>query len=125
MARNKLKIVLPLIVIVVGIAAAALLASSSKAPARVERPALGPLVEVTSVARVDVPVVVTGHGQVGAKVAVDVVPQVAGKVVKVHPSLVAGCFAGGRSGGSGTSPARAGAGRGGGGATGVGGNQPR
>jgi RND family efflux transporter MFP subunit len=92
MARNKLKIVLPLIVIVVGIAAAVLLASSRKAPPRVERPALGPLVEVTSVHRVDVPVVITGHGQVGAKVAVELVPQVAGKVVEVHPALVAGGF---------------------------------
>ncbi len=37
-------------------------------------------------------VVVNGHGEVVPRVAVDVVPQVAGKVVKVHPSLVAGGF---------------------------------
>ena len=40
----------------------------------------------------DVPVVVNGHGEVVARVAVDVVPQVAGQVVKIHPSLVAGGF---------------------------------
>ena len=37
-------------------------------------------------------VVVSGHGEVVPRVAVDVVPQVAGQVVKVHPSLVAGGF---------------------------------
>ena len=36
---------------------------------------LGPLVEVMEVRRQDTEVMVTGHGQVGAKVAVDVVPQ--------------------------------------------------
>jgi RND family efflux transporter MFP subunit len=40
----------------------------------------------------DVPVVVAGHGEVVPRVAVDVVPQVAGQVVEVHPSLVAGGF---------------------------------
>ncbi len=66
--------------------------SARKAPARVERPALGPLVEVMPAQIVDVPVVVSGHGEVVPRVAVDVVPQVAGRVVKVHPSLVAGGF---------------------------------
>jgi RND family efflux transporter MFP subunit len=40
----------------------------------------------------DVPVVVAGHGEVVAKVAVDLVPQVAGQVVATHRSLVAGGF---------------------------------
>jgi RND family efflux transporter MFP subunit len=35
---------------------------------------------------------VKGHGEVVAKVAVDIVPQVAGQVVTTHPSLVAGGF---------------------------------
>jgi len=40
----------------------------------------------------DVPVLVQGHGEVGAKVAVEVVPQVSGKIVRVHASLAAGGF---------------------------------
>jgi RND family efflux transporter MFP subunit len=50
------------------------------------------LVEIMNAAVTDIPVTVTGHGEVVAKVAVDVVPQVQGQVVKVHPALVAGGF---------------------------------
>jgi RND family efflux transporter MFP subunit len=92
MTRNKLKIVLPIVVLVAGVAAAVLLASARKAPERTERVSLGPLVEVVEVVQQDVPVVVAGHGQVGAKVAVDVVPQVGGRVVAVAPAIVAGGF---------------------------------
>ena len=48
--------------------------------------------EVTSADRSEIEVTVTGHGEVVPKVAVDVVPQVSGKVVSVSPSLVAGGF---------------------------------
>ena len=92
MARNKLKIILPVVVLSVGVAAAMLLASSRKAPPRTERISLGPLVEVMVAQLGDVPIVVSGHGEVGAKVAVNVVPQVSGQVLRVHPSLVAGGF---------------------------------
>jgi multidrug resistance efflux pump len=92
MARNKLKVILPIVVLVAGVAAAVLLASARKAPERTEQVPLGPLVEVLEVVRQDVPVVVIGHGQVGAKVAIDVVPQVGGRVVAVDPALVAGGF---------------------------------
>ncbi len=92
MAHDKLKIILPIVVLVAGIAAAVLLASARNAPPRTERVALGPLVEVMEVVREDVPVMVTGHGQVGAKVAVEVVPQVGGRVVAVDPAFVAGGF---------------------------------
>ena len=92
MSGKFLKIALPVLVIIVGLAAAYLLASARRAPERVDRPPLGPLVEVEPVTVTDVPVVVEGHGEVTAKVAVDVVPQVSGQVVEVHPSLVAGGF---------------------------------
>jgi RND family efflux transporter MFP subunit len=58
----------------------------------VEHASPGPLDEVISATSADVPVLVRGHGEVGAKVAVEVVPQVSGRVVQVHPSLVAGGF---------------------------------
>mgnify|MGYP001828986024 CR=1 FL=1 len=92
MSNKTLKGLIPLIVLVLGIAAAAWLVSARQAPERTERPPLGPLVEVMPAQIADVPVVVVGHGEVVARVAVDVVPQVAGRVVKVHRSLVAGGF---------------------------------
>jgi RND family efflux transporter MFP subunit len=92
MSSKALKIVIPIVVLIAGVAAAALLASARKAPPRVDRPALGPLVEVIPTEVTDVPVVVTGHGEVVPRVAVDLIPQVAGQVVKMHRSLVAGGF---------------------------------
>ena len=92
MSPKSLKIVLPIVVLFAGIAGAILLASSRKAPPRVERTAPGPLVEVLAASQTDVPIVVEGHGEVVAKVAVELVPQVAGRVVEVSPSMVAGGF---------------------------------
>jgi RND family efflux transporter MFP subunit len=92
MSSKTVKLVVPIIVLIVGVAAAALIASARKAPPRVDRPALGPLVEVVEVQVSDVPVTVSGHGEVSPRVAVDVVPQVPGQVVRVHPSFVAGGF---------------------------------
>jgi RND family efflux transporter MFP subunit len=92
MSSKTLKLVIPAIVLVVGVAAAALIASARKAPPRVERPALGPLVEVIEANVADIPIVVTGHGEVVPRVSVDLVPQVPGQVIRVHPSLVAGGF---------------------------------
>jgi RND family efflux transporter MFP subunit len=92
MSNLTRKIVLPIVVFVAGAAAAYLIASSRKAPERVQRPALGPLVEVVPARIESVPVVIEGHGEVVPRVAVDVVPQVAGQIVNVHPSLVAGGF---------------------------------
>jgi RND family efflux transporter MFP subunit len=92
MSPKTLKIVIPIVVLIIGAAAAALIASARKTPPRVDRPPLGPLVEVTPVEVTDVPVTVTGHGEVVARVAVDVVRQVQGQAVRVHPSFVAGGF---------------------------------
>jgi RND family efflux transporter MFP subunit len=92
MSRKKLRFVMPVVVVLVGVAAAVLLASARKVPPRVERISLGPLVEVVEVSSRDVPMAVVGHGEVVPKVAVDVIPQVAGQVVEIHRSLVSGGF---------------------------------
>ena len=92
MSNKTLKGLLPLIVLGIGAILTFILMSARKAPERVERPSLGPLVEVIPAQISDVPVVIGGHGEVVPRVAVDVVPQVVGQVVKVHPSLVAGGF---------------------------------
>ena len=88
MNRTVLKIVLPIVVVVVGLAGAFMIASARQAPPRTERTVPGPLVEVVTVNRASVPVEVEGHGEVRARVMVEVVPQVAGRVVEVHPGLV-------------------------------------
>ena len=92
MSSKALKFVIPIVVLIAGVAAAALIASARKAPPRVDRPALGPLVEVIPTEVTDVPVIVSGHGEVVARVVVDLMPQVTGQVVKIHHSLVAGGF---------------------------------
>ncbi len=92
MSSKTLKIVLPIAVLIAGIALAALLASSRTAPPRVEYVSPGPLVETETVSISDIPVVVEGHGEVVARVAVEVVPQVSGRVVEVSPAMVAGGF---------------------------------
>lgn len=92
MSIKSPKLILPIVVLIAGVAAAGLIASARKAPPRVDRPALGPLVEVVDVQVADVPVEVDGHGEVVPRTAVEVVPQVPGQVVRVHPSLVAGGF---------------------------------
>ena len=92
MSTKALKLVIPIVILIAGAAAAALIASARKAPPRVDRPALGPLVEVIATEITDVAVVVSGHGEVVPRVAVDLIPQVAGQVVETHRSLVAGGF---------------------------------
>ncbi len=89
-SRKLLKIFLPILVLLVGAGATAALIASRKAPVAQERPVLGPLVDVMDVSVGSQRVEVEGQGEVGASVRVDVLPEVAGRVVSVHPRLVAG-----------------------------------
>ena len=86
MSEKKRKFLVPILVLLVGVVAAFLIFSSRKAPPRVERPQLGPLVEVVQAELETVPITVMGHGEVVAKIAVDVVPQVAGQIVSLSRS---------------------------------------
>jgi len=86
------KAVLPLLIIAAGVGAAALLASARKVPEREQQPALGPLVEVIVATPTELPVGIHGHGEVAAKRTVNLVPEVSGRVVEVHPAMVAGGF---------------------------------
>ncbi len=47
-------------------------------------------VEVVTVAPEDVPVTISGYGQVAAKKTVTITPQVSGEVMAIHPMLIAG-----------------------------------
>lgn len=90
MNRRTLKIAAPIAILLLGATAAYILASSKRAPERQQKPVLGPLVEVITAQPTAVTTTVRGHGEVRAKTTVEIVPQVAGKVIAMHPGLVAG-----------------------------------
>lgn len=89
-SRQLLKILMPLVVLLLGAGATAALIASRKTPQPQERPPLGPLVEVMHIEATDLTVRVDGQGEVGASTRVEVLPEVAGRVVSVHPRLLAG-----------------------------------
>ncbi|MDD5034355.1 MAG: efflux RND transporter periplasmic adaptor subunit [Methylococcaceae bacterium] len=87
-----LKIVLPLVILLTGISGAwALIAHKPplQAQARQNEP---PLVQVVRVEPQTLRLSVHSQGVVTPRTEIDLVPEVAGQVVKLHPSLVAGGF---------------------------------
>ncbi|MCD4750841.1 MAG: efflux RND transporter periplasmic adaptor subunit [Thermoanaerobaculales bacterium] len=90
MTKRTLKIVTPIAILILGLVAAKILASSRRAPERLQKPTLGPLVEVITAQPMTVRTVVRGHGEVRAKTTVEIVPQVAGRVIAMHPGMVTG-----------------------------------
>jgi len=76
--------------LLLGVGAAVLLVMHKSEPPRDQRGDVGPLVEAVVVHREDVDVTVRGNGTVEPRVAVDVVPQVSGKVIEVHEELTEG-----------------------------------
>ncbi len=89
-SRSFLKVVLPIVVLAIGAGATMALVKSRKPPQRVERPVLGPLVEVREVRLSDVRLEVVGQGEISPRVSVELAPQVTGRVVEVSPSMVSG-----------------------------------
>ncbi len=88
------QIVIPLLVLAAGIVVAALLISSRRQPERQVAPSAGPLVRAIQVHPGPVTVVVQGTGTVRARRDVQVIPQVAGRILAVAPSFVEGGFFG-------------------------------
>lgn len=88
--------IMPFLLPVLIIAAAGLLAfvliKSRKNPQRIEAEPLAPLVEVRTLAARDIRMLVRGFGTVTPKVKVEIVPQVAGNIVDVHPQFKPGGF---------------------------------
>jgi RND family efflux transporter MFP subunit len=84
------RVVLPLMVIVVAIGLTFVLVKSRKVPLPKETPHLGPLVEVTPLARTRHQVVVTGTGTVQPRFEVTITPQVKGRISEISPRMVAG-----------------------------------
>jgi RND family efflux transporter MFP subunit len=91
--RSKiLRFILPLLIIAAGTLLAFVLIKSRKPPQRVEVRPLAPLVEVRRLAASDIQMLIRGFGTVTPKVEVEIVPQVAGNIVHVHPGFKAGGF---------------------------------
>jgi RND family efflux transporter MFP subunit len=90
MSSNRKKLFLPLIVVAVAVAAALLLASAREAPPRRPRQAEAPLVETAEVRAEEVAVVVRGQGTVVPRTEIQLVPQVSGRVERIHRELAAG-----------------------------------
>lgn len=88
--RSRLKIILPLLVLMLGAGGTAALISSRKAPQPAERPSLGALVETITVTTEDLPLEVEGQGEVAAQTRIEVLPEVTGRAVKISPKLVSG-----------------------------------
>ncbi|MBN2183033.1 MAG: efflux RND transporter periplasmic adaptor subunit [Sedimentisphaerales bacterium] len=81
-----------MIIILLGICAAVILVKYKKQPERVEFEIQAPLVKIEQVRIRDIPMVIQGYGTVNPKVEVDIIPEVSGKVIFVHPELKVGGF---------------------------------
>lgn len=90
MNKLVLKIIVPIAIVLIGVAAAGILAKTRRSPQPMERPDRGPLVEVMTATSASVSTVVRGHGEVRPRTRVDVIPQVVGKIVSMHPGMIAG-----------------------------------
>ncbi len=85
-----LKVVLPVLIIAIGIAAFILLTHLKKEPPRQQPRAQGVLVETTRLAAVDHQVIVYASGTVSPARQISLTSQVAGRISQVSPKLVAG-----------------------------------
>ncbi len=84
------QIIVAIAVVVLGVAGAYFLIKLRKPPEREAPETLAPLVEVEQLYVQDLPMIVRGYGTVNPRVEVEIVPEVPGKVVHVHPRLKAG-----------------------------------
>jgi len=88
--RGLLQALLAIVIVGIGIAGAVAFIMLKKPPERMEQALQAPLVEVVQLRSKDIPMVVQGYGTVNPKVEVDIIPEVAGKVVYIHPELIVG-----------------------------------
>lgn len=90
--ENYAQVVFVALILMLGVAVYRGLASLREAPARVEQPVARPLVETQTVYVETMKMNVRGFGTVQPRTEVDVVPQVAGRVVQCHRDFVNGGF---------------------------------
>lgn len=79
-----------LAVVAAGILAARYLIKMKKPPRQTDPNSLAPLVEAQRIAKRDMDMIIKGHGTVRPKVKVEIIPEVPGKLVHVHPQFKVG-----------------------------------
>ncbi|MEM7310686.1 MAG: efflux RND transporter periplasmic adaptor subunit [Planctomycetota bacterium] len=79
-----------LAILLVGFAAASRLSLRREPPQRAEAPTYAPLVRTVVATPRDHPVRVHGNGSLEARTRIDLVPQVGGEIVEIHPGLRSG-----------------------------------
>jgi len=93
-ARSHKQLFFSIIILFGAICLYLLSVALKKPPAKEQVVVLAPLVEVQQLEKKDIQMIVTGYGTVQAKVEVEIVPQVSGKVISVNPQFKAGGFIG-------------------------------
>jgi RND family efflux transporter MFP subunit len=88
--RGLLHALLAIVIVGAGVAGAVIFIKLKRPPQRKQQDVQAPLVEVEQLRSKDTPMVVQGYGTVNPKVQVDIIPEVAGKVVYIHPELIVG-----------------------------------
>lgn len=92
MTKNRLKIVLPILLLLIGIGAAwAIMALRPRIITQAPKPEV-PLVSVLQAEPQTIRLNVHSQGIVTPRNEIDLIPEVAGKVVQLHPDFVAGGF---------------------------------
>ncbi len=86
------QIIIAISIIAVGILASTILSKFKKPPVKIKEQLPAPLVKVTTLKSQDVQMIVHGNGTVEAKLEVEIVPQVSGKVTFVHLQFRPGGF---------------------------------
>jgi RND family efflux transporter MFP subunit len=87
-----LQALLALVIVTIGVLAVVVFFKLRKPPARMEQKVLAPLVKVHQLNTRDIPMVIRGYGTVSPKIEVEIIPEVAGKVVSINPELKVGGF---------------------------------
>ena len=90
LGKRILQAVLVVFVLAVGITVAFVLIKMKKPPAKVDPNIPAPLVKTEQLRVRDIKMVVRGHGTVKPRVEVDIIPEVPGKIVSLHPDFKVG-----------------------------------
>ena len=80
------------IFLIIGMMIALFLQKSRKAPEKKERLVFAPLVKAQKVYKQDIPVFIHGSGTVKPKIQLQIIPQVSGKIIALHPHFLRGGF---------------------------------
>lgn len=83
-------VAISIILLIIGIVGMTMLAKLKTPPAEAKNGERPLRVEAIQVEKEDVPVFITGHGEVKALNVVTIAPEVSGKIIKIHPKLEVG-----------------------------------